>query len=262
MTTGLRKGELEDVFSYPISDSKSKNKLFILSLITLASFFIPLAPWFILYGYMLQIERDLVQTGRLELPEWTNWGRFLVDGAKATGIVLLYNLPLILLILVGFVVVFIPGFLLAGGESLEIVDSSPWAVILAGIVTLGGFVGFSLMMIIAIGLNFILPAAVTHFAVQGQFKAAFRMHEVLAIVRRNFYDYLIAYVILVVISIFSALIVQILSLTIVLCVLIPFIQSAISAYTLLLYAGLFAKAYRGGLEKYQSEKQTEMGEEA
>ena len=253
MTTGLRKGGLEDVFSYPVSDSKSTNKLLILALITLAGFIIPLLPWFILYGYMLEIERKLVQMGHLELPEWNNWGRYFVDGAKASAIALLYNLPLILLMLVGFVVVFIPGFLLVGTESLDIFNSSPLAVILAGLISLGGFIGFSLIVILALALNFILPAAVTHFAVHGEFKAAFRMHEVLAIVRRNFFDYLIAYVILVVIGIFSALIVQILSLTIVLCVLIPFIQSAITAYSMLLYAALFSKSYRAGLEKYESE---------
>lgn len=260
MTTGLRKGGLEDVFSFPVSDSKSTNKLFILALITLASFFIPLLPWFVLYGYLLEIERRLVKKGHLELPEWTNLGRFFVDGAKASAIAVLYNLPVVLLILVGFAVVFVPAFFLAGSESLEIVDSSPLAVILAGIITLGGFIGFSLMMALAIAVNFILPAAVTHFAVKGKFRAAFRMHEVLAIIRNNFFDYLIAYVILLVIGIFSALIVQILSLTIVLCVLIPFIQSAISGYTMLLYAALFSKSYRGGLEKFESEEHFTEGE--
>lgn len=253
MTTSFRKSSIEDIFTYPFSQPKSSKKLVISVLLMLSNLVIPFLPMFFLLGYMMEIRRRLVLKGSLDLPEWTEWGRYFVDGAKVFAIGFLYMLPIIFLALAGFAVIFFPGLVLDVNAISE-GDVSPGIVLITGILSIAGLIVCGLIVILGLILGFVLPAAITHFAVKGRFAAAFNIGEWWAILRNNATDFLIAYIILFVIGILSALLAQILSLTIVLCLFIPFLQSIISVYSMYISSGLFAKAYLTGLEKLEGQK--------
>jgi len=162
-------------------------------------------------------------------------------------------LPVVFIALLGFAIVLLPGILLdvdVIGQS----EASPGNVLITGILSLAGLIVCGLVILLSLILGFVLPAAVTHFAVKGHFSAAFDISEWWPILRNNISDFVIAYIILIVIGIFSALISQVLSFTIVLCLLVPILLCAVSVYTMFLTSGLFAKAYLGGLEKYTEGK--------
>ena len=243
----------EDIFTYPFSDPKSSKKLLIGILLMLANLVIPILPLFVVIGYSMEIRRRLVLKGNLEMPDWGDWGRYFKDGAKAFAIGLLFMLPVVFIALLGFAIVLLPGILLdvdVIGQS----EASPGNVLITGILSLAGLIVCGLVILLCLILGFVLPAAVTHFAVKGYFSAAFNISEWWPILRNNISDFVIAYIILIVIGIFSALISQVLSFTIVLCLLVPILLCAVSVYTMFLTSGLFAKAYLGGLEKYTEGK--------
>lgn len=246
MTPALRQSGMEDIFTFPFSDPKSPKKLLIAVLLMLAGFVIPFLPVFVLYGYMLEMRRRLILDKNPRLPEWDRWGKYFKDGAKACAIVFLYMLPVLLLALIGFAVVFIPGFVLAD-HGYEMNESDPTVVFGTGLISLAGVVGLGITMLMGAIIVFLLPAAVTHFAVKGRIRHAFRFGEWWSILRGSVADFLIAFILLVMIGIFSVLLAQILSLTVVLCALVPFIQSIITVYGMFVLSGQIAKAYKGGL---------------
>jgi hypothetical protein len=248
MTPGTSNDGKEEFFTYPFSNPKSPKKLLMAALFVLANFVIPILPGFILSGYNLEIQRKFVLHGVLELPEWTNLGKYFKDGAKAFAISCLYSLPILFFFLIGFSIIILPLVILDLG-TLGQGEISPEFVIITGIISLAGLLFLGLVMLLSIVSGFVIPAAITHFAVKGKFSAAFNISEWWVVFRKNFSDYLIAYIIMIVIGILSSLLVQILSFTIVLCMLIPVLYCAIMVYTMLISAGLLAKAYRGGLEK-------------
>ncbi len=253
MTVSFVSHHLEDVFTYPFSDPKSPKKLLIAALLALGNFVIPILPGLILEGYMLEIRRRFVIKGNLELPEWTNWGRYLSNGANAFVIGLIFLLPVLFLALVGFMVVLIPGALL-DSHAISRYGNTPWIVLVSGVLSLAGLALLGIMILLGIAAGLVLPAAVTHFIVKERFSAAFNISEWWAIFRHNFADFLIAYILLIIISILSILIVQMLSLTIVLCFLVPLAGCVIAVYSLFISTGLFGRAYLGGLEMHTEMK--------
>src|SRR6185503_7118827 len=94
MTTSFTTDNLQTLAKFPFTDPQWKNKFLIGGLLTLAGYAFPLLPLLFVYGYCAQImRRIIVEKGEPYLPEWQDWGKFLLDGLKLGGVGLIYILP-------------------------------------------------------------------------------------------------------------------------------------------------------------------------
>ncbi|NJN99342.1 MAG: DUF4013 domain-containing protein [Anaerolineales bacterium] len=91
---------LQALAKFPFTDPRWKNKFLIGSLLHLAGYAIPLIPLIFVYGYCAQIMRQIIVEKRDPyMPEWEDWGKFLQDGLKLTGVGLIYSLPCLWLVI-------------------------------------------------------------------------------------------------------------------------------------------------------------------
>jgi len=130
----------------------------------------------LLNGYMVEIIRQVIR-GQLDgLPEWDNWGDMIADGLKVVVIQIVYALPILIIsccLIVPMVI---------AAENAEALSA------LLGVV-LGCFI-----LLWAIAMSVVLPAATAVFAATDDLAAAFRFGEVFALVRDNLSTYLITLV--------------------------------------------------------------------
>ena len=248
MTTSFTSDDLQALVKFPFQDPQWKSKLGIGSLIMLAGFIIPIVPIFFLYGYCALIMRGII-VDRKEafLPEWDDWGKLFIDGVKIFGITLIYMLPFILLMIVGYAVFFATAMIPAFTYNPD-TGSNPGGFfpVIGVIIFMGTFgVGMLLMLII----SFFLPAIVTHAIATDEFSAAFRFREWWDIFTANIGGFVIAYVILAGFWIAMSVVLQVLYFTIVLCCLVPFIIIIVYLYMMVIGSVMFGQAYRDGVDK-------------
>lgn len=147
---------LSDALSYPQSGDGWRSVL-IGGLLTFFSWL--LIPGFIVWGYYMRVLRG-VALEEEEAPRFDDWGDLLVDGFKSFLIVMGYLfLPMLLVFVLAFVA------FLIGGEDL--------GVVLALLVGLFGIV-------VMLGMIYLLPVALTAFALTDRLGAAFEIGSVTA----------------------------------------------------------------------------------
>lgn len=151
-------------------------------LISLVSFLI--LPTFLLYGYAVGITRNVMNNEKLPLPEWEDLGTLFKDGMVMFVAGIVYTLPFWLLICIAF------GATIGFGGLSEATQISEDAAV-AGILATYGLVG-CLTLIFMLAFFFISPAIVIQYVREDDLAACFRFSEVIAIVRDNFADILIA----------------------------------------------------------------------
>jgi hypothetical protein len=258
MTQSFTSTDLKEMLTFPFQDPNWKNKFLIGSLITLIGFVIPIVPFLLIYGYMMQIMRHIiVEQDKPFLPEWDDWEKLLLDGLKLFGLVFVFMLPLMILFFVGTSFFFVP---VAAGiplmEGLEEGGDGAAGIIL-GIVTvisiLGAMVLIGLGTILAMAVGVVMPAAIGHIVATDEFGAAFRLREWWSIFRANLAGFLLAYVIVMVVSIVLSSVLIVIYVTLILCCLIPIIIGPITMYLLAIYGALFGQAYRDGVQKLESQ---------
>ena len=249
MSTNTTTQQQQNVLTFPFKDPDWFKKLVIGSLLILSGFIIPILPILFVYGYVMRImERIIVQDGEPYLPEWDDWGNFFTGGARLLGAGLIYALPVIVLIFLGYMVTFLLAILM------------PWMEVIAFFSYLVSFhfpllwmlFGFGLMgvgILFAILIGIVVPAGMGHLVAKDQFSAAFQVNEWWPIFRANFTGFLLAFVIIMGISMIGSFIFQILYFTIILCCLIPLVLSAFSMYLSLVSMTLYAQAYCEGVQK-------------
>jgi len=130
----------------------------------------------LLNGYMVEIIRKVVGGQLDELPEWDDWGDLIADGLKVIVIQIVYALPAIIVA----ICVSIP--MAATAENAE------------GLSAFLAVVMSCLLILWAIVVSIVLPAATAVFAATDDLAAAFRFGEVFALVRDNLSTYLITFV--------------------------------------------------------------------
>ncbi len=173
-----------------------------------------LAPVFFILGYLIRVLKTTV-TGTGEPPAFDDWGDLFVKGIIGTGISLIYSLvPLLLFGTFSFVLFGIIG--VAGGAGGD------------G----GGIVaGFGLLALMMLGLLFVpmvfliyymVPAALTSYAIEGEFSAAFDFETLKPILLSS--DYLIAVFLPLVVAVLLWIATSVLSITIIGLLLVPFLQ--------------------------------------
>jgi hypothetical protein len=170
---------------YVFEDQKWTNKLLIGMLVSI----VPIVN-FALLGWVVDIMRNVSQRQATPLPEWDNFGDKFVKGAMLFVVSLIYSLPALL---ISCPVLFLPltrGTL--GGEGQEALT--------------GMFVGTTALLTCAISvfallISFLMPAVFLNFARKGTFAAGFEFGEIWRIMSRNLSDYIVAWLIIIVVSI-------------------------------------------------------------
>jgi hypothetical protein len=138
-------------------------------------------PGMILLGYMAQIMRNVMAGSDRPLPEWSDFGTLLSDGAKLFVVMLAYFVPYLVLVILGGIF-----------TSIEQVQ-------LLGV--LFSCVGY----LYALALYVILPAAAGQYVSTNSIGAALQFQEVLALVQNNIGDFLVVFLLGIVASIIGGL---------------------------------------------------------
>lgn len=179
--------DINKALTFPTEDERWITKLAIGALLFILSFLI--IPIFFIYGYMIQLMRNVMAGIEKPLPEWGDWGKLFMDGLNMFIAGLVYTLP-ISLALCCSLAFFLPSANMEGDA----------AEIMAGIGVLA-MVGMScIVFIFALALMVIGPAIAIQYAREGTLGACFRFSEVIGIARDNIGDIVIALVVVFAIS--------------------------------------------------------------
>jgi hypothetical protein len=162
-------------FSYAFEDQDWIKKVGIAALIML----IPILGQIIIGGWALEITRRVIRRDPEPLPDWSEFGDYLVKGLQVFVIGFAYSLPIILI----SICTQVPTAFLAdqGGDAENL-------IIVLSICT------SCISMIYGIFLGFVLPAALGNFAAHEQLGAGFRFGEVFGLVRAAPMAYLLVLV--------------------------------------------------------------------
>ena len=232
---------LKDVLSFPFKDEEWPAKLLILFLLSFGGFLI--VPIFFVAGYQYEIMRQIiVDREEPSLPEWEDWGTLFKNGAKFWAVTLIYFLPLFAL----FIILF--GLIVLAGIGIGSLDQSSSQVlpffffIVLLLWSLVGTISFNAMSIISI-------AASGHMIAKGEFAAAFQIKAWWPILKKSFWGFVIATLILKGFSYLIAFAGQFLILTFFLACLYPFLIGFAAIYIAMVFSALYAQAYVEGAEK-------------
>ncbi len=240
---------LKALLGFPFRDPKAGQKFLIGSLLSFAQFIIPILPGIVILGYMSQVLRRVTQgSGEATMPEWDNWGELFMDGLKVFGAVFVYSLPMILIVSALYFFMFapliaIPFLAEANGDM-----AGPAAIFIL-ITQLFMFLMISVMMVVYVIYIILLPPMMAHTAAKNEFGAAFQIGKWWKIFRANFSGFVAALIIMI--GVYSVMIfgIQILYMTVVLCLLIPLIMAPVGFYIRLIMFALLGEVYRVGEEK-------------
>lgn len=175
---------VQRAFTFVFEDKQWITKILIGVLLSLFAWLI--IPAFILNGYMIAVVRK-VMNGEVEgspLPEWDDWGKLLSDGFFVTVAQLVYTLPFLLIMGIGFM-----GTVGFGGLS----DMSE-GIASAGLMATWGVTG-CLGLLFAAALLFLTPAIAIQYAIKDDFGACFRVREIWDIISEHVADILIVFVV-------------------------------------------------------------------
>ena len=243
--------DLKEIFTFPFKDADARKYLLIGGLISLAGFFIPILPYFVLYGYAVIIAKQVLNGESPRMVPWEDWGGMFKDGAKLFGIRMIFSLPIIILaiplMLGGIAMPFI-------AEGLNSADAENFVAIFS-IIMMGSM---CIIIPLSIPLAILIPAAEIHNVDKDDFAAAFRFKEWWSILCANLGGFIIAFGIYYVASMVFATVMQLLFVTIIFACLAFIIIPAMTIYlTLVMYATV-AQAYKVGKEKLvQAEQLTQ-----
>jgi len=213
--------EFGKAFSFAFEDKDWIKKLGIGALLMI----IPFIGWLVVAGWGIEITKRVIQHDPQPLPDWSDFGGYLVKGLQVFVIGLVYSLPIVL------VNICQQGVTLFGQQG----DTTDETILMA--VTVLAVCFGCVSFIYSIFLGFILPAALGNFAATGQMGAGFRFGEVFGLVRAAPVAYLLALLGGFVASLIA-------SLGVILCV-IGILFTAVYAYTI--NAHLYGQAYNEGM---------------
>ncbi len=154
-------------FTFPFEDQDWLKKLGIAALILI----IPILGTIVVAGWMLELMRRVINRDPQPLPDWNDFGGYVMKGLQALVVGLVYSLPMILVSACQQVITM--------GLANQNSGDDAAAMAGAGIaVCLGCF-----SLIYGLFLGVVLPAAFGQLAATGQIGSAFRIGEVFGLVR-------------------------------------------------------------------------------
>lgn len=195
---------LEDGLGYPFR-GEWVGRIVIGGALTLLSFLLlPILP---VYGYLVRVLADTID-GAAEPPEWTDWGDLLVTGIASIVIVIAYAI----------VPLFVYGLVVFGLLGVGTAVGGHAGGYLAGM----GVLSMLLLLPVIAFVYYLVPAALANYAQGGSFGAAFEFGTIASIVLSV--DYLVAFLLPIVVAILLWIVTFLLMITFVGIVLIPFVQ--------------------------------------
>lgn len=147
-----------------------------LLIFTLVGWLFPLA---IIFGYLVQVTRNVIAGEQRALPEWENWGLLMSDGFKALGVVLILALPVLLVSL----------FTTVPAAVLNVTSGGEGSAAGAGLSLLGA----CLLLPLAVLYSLLVPIALGRYAATRNIGASLRFGELFSILRGNFVNYLLIF---------------------------------------------------------------------
>lgn len=241
--------DLNHLLLFPIKDNEARKYFLVGCLLYLAGFFIPILPWLVTYGYSALIVRQVLNGEQPHMVPWDNWEILLKDGARLLGIGLVYSLPLLLLMLIFFLVLFAFPFF-----SISLQDGNSQgpgvASILFILVTTGSFI---LVFPLSLAIGLIVPVAEVHAVAKDDFMAGLNVREWWPIFKQNWGGFVVAMAILYGVSMVMTFAMQFLMITIILICVLPLFMAIYLMYYIVIQFALFASAYKEGEEKMKLE---------
>jgi len=199
--------EVSKSFAYVFEDKKWQVKFLLGALISI----VPILN-FAWYGYLIQILRNVSDKLDYPLPDWDDLGKKFVDGLVLFVIALIYSLPILL----------INGAL---SGSIAITEAITGGNSASGVYALYSVLSVTiscLSILYAVVISFFFPAIMVYYARRGTFGSCFRFRKIFGLIKENAGDYLVAWLVSVIISfgvgILAAILFPILFIT---CCLIP-----------------------------------------
>jgi hypothetical protein len=243
---------LENTLSLPFKDENGVTKFLIGAALIFAGGIIPILPTLFFLGYLYRIHHKVVneKSGPV-MPEWDDWGKLLTDGLKYLGAILVYMLPVLVLVIGGSAVMMVGSVGMAVVTEEASQNSETLIGLMMLLVILASFVLILVGTILGLLIGIVSPAGLVHMSSQDNFSAAFRINEWGKILRANLGGYLLAFLIIMGLSIITTIAAQFLYFTIILCLIMPFVMSAGSYYIGVVSANLFAEAYIKGQAKLE-----------
>ena len=198
---------LSDALHYPLDSDDWLRTILIGGLLSVLSVLVIPVP--LLQGYYVRVLRGTTR-GDAAPPAFEEWGDLFVDGLKLIGV----NIAVSLVVVVAmFVVGIVTGFGSAIGSGAGPVVGSEANGGLGGLGGLVTVVAFFAFVAFALLLGYVAPAMFANFAREDSMAAAFDVSTVLAAATTS--DYLIAWVLAVVVALVLGTIASLLSIVVV-----------------------------------------------
>lgn len=241
---------------FPFRRKDWPDKVLIGAAINFANFIVPLVPLIVLLGYMGHMMKRVILLGEdPELPEWNDWGNCFLDGIKMFGILVIYSLPGILVMVFGYFLMVIVGI---GINFLTITANNgnplSWVPFSSGMLaSVFGSMGGILVMWIGIFLLMIsmvfFEPAIGNMIAKNSFGAAFRFKDWWPVFRVNLAGYLVVFMLMFGMTFAFLWIVEFLYMTLILCIMLPFLVGFMGFIITAASFSLYAVAYREGVTK-------------
>jgi len=236
---------LQDILLFPVRDAEARKQFLFACLIALAGFIIPIIPMLLLTGYSARIMRQIIEERKSpSMPDMqtSDWSEMLMDGLRVYGAQLVLMLPIILAIGFG-VLSMVSGsiaasiFLNDNGQNIGPFGISAFIL---------GFAFLMLFSLLAMPYNIIISTVGPHVAMTRSFESAFRFKEWWGVFRKGMGQFILAYVVTMVVSWVLMIVMQFAMMTIVLICIVPFVMIPYSAYLILVRNAMYAQAYLAG----------------
>ena len=181
-------------FSFVTEDPEWIKKILIGGAFTLACALLVGVPFVL--GYFSRALRNVVAGEPRPMPEWDDLGGIFNEGLRLTAVYLLYTLAIVAVLAALGAVVILPVIALSGAG-----DAASDAIgVLGG---LGVVAAYGFVMLASLALAVYLPAALARSALRGTVADGFAWREIVAFIRANLANYLIALVIYLLASFLS-----------------------------------------------------------
>ncbi len=253
---------IKETFAFPFRDPQWKNKFLIGSGITFAGTILPILPWLAILGYGARIARrsaaesvarpaeaggseGLADQRENTLPEWNDWGDLFMDGLRQLGVSFLVSLPLMLVFGLMFGMYFFLQIVMIFGQLDAYSDPRVSLLLVFGMFGLS-FLTMGLTLVLTPVTYLFIPAAAAHVAVTRRFGDFFRAGQWLRVLRANLGGYLSLLFFLAGLYVVYMLTLQLLYLTLILCLVLPVAAAVLGFYGMTLFYHLSGQAYAGG----------------
>ncbi len=225
-----------ELLTFPFKGEKWFGKIAIGMLMGMAGMLLFPLMW-PLYGMGVRVMRQTMQGQNPSMPDWDDWGELFKEGVRYWGVLAIYSLP-------NWIVLGPVYALYALGVINFIRGIDDPALFFRAIAFWSAGTGLSMVVMLPLlFLSFLALIASTRMIAQDSFKSAFELKEVWALMRKGFKHYAIAMLIYYAIIIGLSMTASILTSTVVLSCLYPFLLGVAALLGRLAVGTLFGMAY-------------------